>query len=80
MPEIYYHDLDPDNDIGAPVVLMERMPGRHLNKIWDELSLDGKKSALSQIALVIAQLSSLKFDQNRIPRRPRSWAHHQPLL
>jgi aminoglycoside phosphotransferase (APT) family kinase protein len=63
VPEIYYYDLDPDNDIGAPVVLMERMPGRHLNKIWDDLPLDSKKSALSQIASVIVQLSSLKFDQ-----------------
>jgi aminoglycoside phosphotransferase (APT) family kinase protein len=63
VPEIYYYDLDPDNDIGAPVVLMERMPGRHLNKIWDDLSLDSKKSALSQIASVVVQLSSLKFDQ-----------------
>ncbi len=63
VPEIYYYDLDPDNDIGAPVVLMERMPGRHLNKIWDDLSLDSKKSALSQMASVVAQLSSLKFDQ-----------------
>ncbi|KAL8387107.1 hypothetical protein RB595_010151 [Gaeumannomyces hyphopodioides] len=63
VPEIYYYDLDPDNDIGAPVVLMERMPGQHLNKIWDDLSLDSKKLALSQIASVVAQLSSLKFDQ-----------------
>lgn len=63
VPEIYYYDLDPDNDIGAPFVLMERMPGRHLHKIWDNLPLEGKKSALSQIAWVIAQFASLKFDQ-----------------
>ncbi|KAK4041458.1 hypothetical protein C8A01DRAFT_45417 [Parachaetomium inaequale] len=63
VPEIYYYDLDPDNDIGAPFVLMERMPGRHLHKIWDTLSLETKKSALSQIASVIVQLASLKFDQ-----------------
>lgn len=63
VPEIYYCDLDLDNSIGAPVVLMERMSGRHLNKIWDTLALDGKKSALSEIAAVVAQLSSLKFDQ-----------------
>jgi hypothetical protein len=30
VPEIYYHDLDPDNDIGAPFVLMEKMPRCHL--------------------------------------------------
>ncbi|KAK3902890.1 kinase-like domain-containing protein [Staphylotrichum tortipilum] len=63
VPEIYYHDLDPDNDVGAPFVLMEMMPGRHLYKIWDDLPLDSKKSALSQIASVIAQLASLKFNQ-----------------
>ncbi|KAL8339703.1 hypothetical protein RB601_006011 [Gaeumannomyces tritici] len=63
VPEIYYHDLDPDNDVGAPLVLMERMPGRNLNKIWDGLSLDGKKMVLSQIASVVAQLSCLEFDQ-----------------
>jgi hypothetical protein len=42
---------------------MERMPGRHLNKIWDDLPLEGEKSALSQIARVITQLASLKFDK-----------------
>jgi aminoglycoside phosphotransferase (APT) family kinase protein len=63
VPEIYDYDLDSDNDIGAPIVLMERMPGRHLNKIWDDLSLDSKKSTLSQIASVLVQLSSLKFDR-----------------
>jgi aminoglycoside phosphotransferase (APT) family kinase protein len=63
VPEIYYHDLDPDNNIGAPFVLMERMPGRHLHKMWDNLSLEAKKSALSQIASIVAQLASLKFDQ-----------------
>lgn len=62
VPEIYYYDLDPDNYIGAPFVLMERMPGRHLYKLWGNLSLENKKSALSQIASVIAQLSSPKFD------------------
>ncbi|KAH6634909.1 kinase-like domain-containing protein [Chaetomium sp. MPI-SDFR-AT-0129] len=62
VPEIYYYDLNPDNGVGAPFILMQRMPGWHLNKIWDTLSLDGKKSALSEIAAVIAQLSSLKFD------------------
>ncbi|SPQ18375.1 9d7973e3-4f96-429b-872a-4399d5845192 [Thermothielavioides terrestris] len=63
VPEIYYHDLDPGNDIGAPFVLMEKMPGRHLHKMWDGLSREDKKSALSQIASVVAKLASLQFDQ-----------------
>ena len=62
VPEIYYYSLDP-NDIGAPFVLMERMLGRHLNKIWGDLSLDGKRSVVSQIASVVAKLASLKFDR-----------------
>ncbi|KAL2022127.1 hypothetical protein VTK56DRAFT_5956 [Thermocarpiscus australiensis] len=63
VPEIYYYDLDPDNDIGAPFVLMEKMPGRHLHKLWEGLTLEHKKSALSQMASIIAQLASLEFDQ-----------------
>ena len=63
VPEIYHYDLDPDNDVGAPYSLMERLPGKHLYKIWDALSLDHKKVALSQIANVIVQLAGLKFDK-----------------
>ncbi|KAH7244824.1 kinase-like domain-containing protein [Fusarium solani] len=63
VPEIYYQDLNPDNEIGAAFVLMEKIPGRHLYKIWDGLSLDHKKVALSQIASVIVQFSSLRFDK-----------------
>lgn len=63
VPEIYYQDLNPDNDIGAAFVLMERLPGRHLYKTWDGLSLDQKKVALSEIASVIVQFASLRFDK-----------------
>ncbi|KAG7284195.1 hypothetical protein NEMBOFW57_010558 [Staphylotrichum longicolle] len=63
VPEIYYHDLDPGNAVGAPFVLMEMIPGRHLHKLWDKLSLEDKKSSLSQIASVVAQLASLQFDK-----------------
>ncbi|KAL2196046.1 kinase-like domain-containing protein [Corynascus similis CBS 632.67] len=63
VPEIYYYDLHGQDDAGAPFVIMEKMPGCHLNKIWDDLPLEGKKSVLSEIALVVAQLASLKFDQ-----------------
>jgi hypothetical protein len=33
VPENYYYDLDPDNRVGAPFVLMEKIPGRHLHKL-----------------------------------------------
>jgi len=63
VPEIYYQDLNPKNGVGAAYVLMERLPGRHLYKSWDDMSLDHKRVALSEIASVIAQLTSLEFDQ-----------------
>lgn len=63
VPDIYYHDLGPDNGTGAAFMLMQRLPGRHLYRSWNELSLDHKKAALSQIASVVAQLASLSFDK-----------------
>jgi hypothetical protein len=63
VPEIYHYDPDPDNEIGAPFQLMERLPGLPLCKIWDWLALEHRKLVLAQIASVIAQLASLKFNQ-----------------
>lgn len=42
---------------------MEKLPGRHLYQIWDELSMAYKKSVLSEITSVIVQLASLRFDK-----------------
>ncbi|KAJ4156474.1 hypothetical protein NW754_008106 [Fusarium falciforme] len=61
VPEIYYQDLNPENKIGAAFVLMEKLPGRHLYKTWDGLSLGHKKVVLSEIASIIIQFSSLCF-------------------
>ncbi|KAI8656475.1 hypothetical protein NCS56_01251600 [Fusarium sp. Ph1] len=63
VPEIYYQDLNPDNEVGAAFVLMGKLSGRHLYKTWDNLSLYHKKVALSQIVSIIVQFSSLRFDE-----------------
>lgn len=63
VPEIYYHGLSPDNEIGAAFVLMQRLPGRHLYKSWDNLSHELKKLALSQIASLVTQFAGLPFDK-----------------
>ena len=63
VPEIYFWDLDPENDVGAAFVLMERLPGRHLHKIWDGLPYEHKEGVLAQIASVVATFASLKFDR-----------------
>jgi hypothetical protein len=61
VPEVYHQDLRLDNAVGAPYILMERIPGCHLYEIWPELSLDHKKAVLSQVASVVVQLASLRF-------------------
>jgi hypothetical protein len=44
-------------------MLMERLPGQHLYRLWDKLTLNQKKVVLSDIARVLLQLSQLKFDK-----------------
>ncbi|TDL18322.1 hypothetical protein BD410DRAFT_900896 [Rickenella mellea] len=39
----------------------EHMAGKHLYKIWDRLSLEYQKAALTEIAGVVAQLAGLQF-------------------
>ncbi|KAH7347258.1 kinase-like domain-containing protein [Plectosphaerella cucumerina] len=63
LPEIYAINLTPDNDIGAPITLMERLPGKQLSSIWQSLSLDHKKAAVSQISRMLVKLVSVKFDK-----------------
>jgi Ser/Thr protein kinase RdoA (MazF antagonist) len=63
VPEVYAYDFEVKNNVGAQFILMERMPGRHLYQIWDKLKLDHKKTVLSNIANILAELSKLKFDK-----------------
>jgi hypothetical protein len=48
--------------VGAAFVLLERIEGVHLYKIWDELPLPHKKNVIQQIAEVVLQLAALEFD------------------
>lgn len=63
VPEVYSYDFSPTNSVGMQFVAMEHMPGRHLYQIWDDLTVDHKKAALSQIAAVLGQLAQLRFLQ-----------------
>ncbi len=35
VPETYLFNFDPTDPVGASFVLMEHMPGRNLDKVWD---------------------------------------------
>lgn len=63
VPEIYGYDFGLDNNVGAQFVLMERLPGHHLYRLWDKLTLNHKKVVLSDIAQVLVELSQLKFNR-----------------
>lgn len=43
-------------------MLMERLGGQPLCKIWAELTLEHKKSVIGQLAHALGQLAELKFD------------------
>ncbi|KAF7597136.1 hypothetical protein BBP40_009474 [Aspergillus hancockii] len=61
--ETLYLDLRLQNPVSAPCVLMQTLPGRHLYNTWDGLSLNHKRSVLSQIAAILTQLGILHFDE-----------------
>lgn len=63
VPKIFYRDLRPNNPVGAPFVLMQRLPGQDLYSLWDDLPFDHKKDVLTQIASVLTQLAALRFDK-----------------
>lgn len=63
VPEVYLYDFNPRNKVGAPFILMKRIPGHSLDKIWNSLSMEHKMAVLTQIAGVLAKMSSIKFDK-----------------
>lgn len=63
VPEVYLYDFDPKNTVGAPFILMQRMPGCPLCKIWAGLSIRYKEAVLTQVAGVLAKLSLVTFDK-----------------
>lgn len=62
VPEVYLLDASPSNDVGMQYMIMEQMEGQHLYRMWDNLSIEHQKVALSEIAKVLAQLASCEFD------------------
>ncbi|KAI7281748.1 hypothetical protein KC345_g3958 [Hortaea werneckii] len=61
VPEIYLVNNNPDHVVGTTFVLQERLTGQSLSKIYDDLSMDHKLAAISQMGEVVANLSRLHF-------------------
>ncbi|CAB4435508.1 unnamed protein product [Rhizophagus irregularis] len=56
VPEVYDWDCTVHNPIKIPYILMERIPGQHLYRVWDELTVEKKKCVLSQIVDTLLEL------------------------
>jgi Phosphotransferase enzyme family len=61
VPRIYSINVATDirNPVGVQYMIMEKLPGRHLYRIWDKLDLEDKKKATEQVAIVLAVLSDI---------------------
>ncbi|CZT16042.1 uncharacterized protein RCC_01882 [Ramularia collo-cygni] len=62
VPEIFFVNFNPDHVVGAAFVLMEKLPGRHLYKTWEELRPAHMYAVIEQIADVMAQLCKTNFN------------------
>ncbi|GBB84550.1 hypothetical protein RclHR1_11100008 [Rhizophagus clarus] len=56
VPEVYDWDCTTHNIIKFPYILMERLPGQHLYRVWDELTIENKINVLSQIVDILFEI------------------------
>ncbi|KAI7192161.1 hypothetical protein D0869_07437 [Hortaea werneckii] len=61
VPQIYLVNDNPDHVVGTTFVLQERLPGQSLSSIYDDLSIEHKLAAISQMGEVTVNLSRLHF-------------------
>ncbi|KAK7454031.1 hypothetical protein VKT23_011542 [Stygiomarasmius scandens] len=63
VPEIYLFDASSENEIGMQYIVMQRIEGKHLYSMWDDLPIEHQKAVLEEIASVLTKLSDIKFDK-----------------
>src|SRR3954447_24487144 len=56
VPEVCDWDCSAQNIIKTPYILMERLPGKHLYRVWDKLTIENKKSVLNQIIDILFEI------------------------
>lgn len=56
VPKVYDWDCTVNNPIKTPYILMERLPGQHLYRVWDKLTFEEKKCILSQMVGILLKL------------------------
>ncbi|RIA93140.1 kinase-like domain-containing protein [Glomus cerebriforme] len=64
VPKVYAWNCTVQNPIKIPYIIMERLPGQHLYRIWDDLTFEKKTCVLSQIVDTLLDLwTKCRFEE-----------------
>lgn len=63
VPIIYAFDSNPNNNLGFEWMLMEKVQGTPLSKVWDNMKFDSKQSVIRKLASWMAELSRFEFSE-----------------
>lgn len=60
IPEVMSFDTTCENVIGKPYMILQRLPGQSLARMWPDLNLQQKKSVVRRLAGLVPEITSLK--------------------
>ncbi|KAJ7625745.1 hypothetical protein FB45DRAFT_795926, partial [Roridomyces roridus] len=63
VPIVYHVDLNPDNAVGAPYMIMSRIHGIPASNMWPTMSLSQKIDLVTDVAKIEADLRCLPFHE-----------------
>jgi hypothetical protein len=69
VPSVHSFDTSEENALGKPYMVQPRLPGQALHLLWDELSLDQKKSAAQRITQIVLNLDRITYSTAGIVSR-----------
>jgi aminoglycoside phosphotransferase (APT) family kinase protein len=61
VPEVYAWSSDPANPVGAEYIIMEKVAGVPVFKLWGEMSQSVRLGLIKQLTIFERELSSIQF-------------------
>ncbi|KAJ7194869.1 hypothetical protein GGX14DRAFT_700838, partial [Mycena pura] len=61
VPQVYHHDVDPNNAVGARYMIMEMIAGPHMGYGWMKISPEARRTLLTEIVGWERQLLNIRF-------------------
>ncbi|KAH8601103.1 kinase-like domain-containing protein [Bisporella sp. PMI_857] len=77
VPKVLVYDTDRRNPIGFEYIIMEKIRGKPLAKVWRDIDFDAKKKLVYDLAVFCAQTFQRKTNgiENLFPRREGNMEH-----